>query len=66
MTNVQRHNGIIRRFIPKGKRIDQFSTKSIADIEIWCNSLPRKLLGYKTPDELFENELDKIYQINDS
>jgi hypothetical protein len=27
----------------------------------WCNSLPRKILGYKTPDELFDFELDKIY-----
>lgn len=24
------------------------------------NNLPRKLLGYKTADELFEEELDKI------
>lgn len=28
------------------------------------NSLPRKLLGYKTVDELFEEELDKIYQVD--
>lgn len=60
--SVERHNGLIRRFIPKGKRIDQFSTQAIADVETWCNSLPRKILGYATPDELFEDELDKIYQ----
>lgn len=29
--------------------------------EHWCNGLPRKLLGYRTPDELFEAELDRIY-----
>lgn len=28
------------------------------------NILPRKLLGYKTADELFEEELDKIYQVD--
>ena len=60
---VERHNGIIRRFIPKGKRIDSYSAEDIANIEIWCNSLPRKILGYKTPDEVFEAELDKIYQL---
>lgn len=60
--SVERHNGIIRRLIPKGKRIDQFTEQQIKDVETWCNSLPRKLLGYKTPDELFEAELDKIYQ----
>ena len=59
---VERHNGLIRRFIPKGSRIDHFSLQDIADVETWSNSLPRKILGYMTPDELFEDELDKIYQ----
>lgn len=62
--SVERHNGLIRRFIPKGKRIDSFTSTQIADIEVWCNSLPRKILGYRTPDEIFEEELDKIYQRN--
>ena len=59
--SVERHNGLIRRFIPKGKRIDSYSDEQISQIETWCNSLPRKLLGYRTPDDLFENELDWIY-----
>ena len=59
--SVERHNGLIRRFIPKGKRIDSYSNEQIAQIELWCNGLPRKLLGYRTPDELFEAELDRIY-----
>nr|WP_330398525.1 IS30 family transposase [Mogibacterium pumilum] len=59
--SVERHNGLIRRFIPKGKRIDSYIDKQIADVEVWCNSLPRKILNYHTPDELFEAELDKIY-----
>lgn len=60
--SVERHNGLIRRFIPKGKRIDSFTNEQISDVETWCNNLPRKLLGYRTPDEIFEEELDKIYQ----
>ena len=59
--SVERHNGLIRRFIPKGKRISSYTNEQIAQIEVWCNSLPRKLLGYRTPDELFEDELDRIY-----
>lgn len=59
----ERHNGIIRRFIPKGKRIDSYSAEQISDIEVWCNSLPRKILGYRTPDEVFEEELDRIYRV---
>lgn len=59
--SVERHNGLIRRFIPKGKRIDSYSDEQIAQIETWFNSLPRKLLAYRTPDDLFEDELDRIY-----
>ena len=59
--SVERHNGLIRRFIPKGKRIDSYSDEQIAQIEVWCNGLPRKMFGYRTPDELFEDELDRIY-----
>ena len=59
--SVERHNGLIRRFIPKGKRIDSYSDEQLAQIEIWCNGLPRKSLGYRIPDELFEDERDRIY-----
>ena len=58
----ERHNGIIRRFIPKGKRIDSYTAEEISNIEVWCNSLPRRILGYRTPDEVFEAELDRIYR----
>ena len=58
---VERHNGLIRRFIPKGERIDSYSAEQIAQIELWSNSLPRRILGYRTPDEVFEAELDRIY-----
>ena len=59
---VERHNGLIRRFIPKGDYINNYSLQEIIDIETWCNSLPRKILTYHTPDEIFEKELDRIYQ----
>jgi IS30 family transposase len=59
---VERHNGLIRRFIPKGDYINNYSLQEIIDIETWCNSLLRKILAYHTPDEIFEKELDHIYQ----
>lgn len=59
----ERHNGLIRRFIPKGKRISDYSFETITFIENWMNTLPRKLLHYKTPEELFEIHLDKIYSL---
>jgi len=57
----ERHNGLIRRFIPKGKRMSNYSADDIAFIEDWMNTLPRRILGYKTPEELFELQLDIIY-----
>lgn len=57
----ERHNGLLRRFIAKGKRIDKYTSDDILFTADWCNLLPRKILGYKPPDDLFENELDKIY-----
>lgn len=57
----ERHNGLLRRFIPKGKSISDYSHEEIAFIGDWINGLPRKILGYKTPEELFEEELEIIY-----
>lgn len=57
----ERHNGLLRRFIPKGTPINNYSIDEIAMVEEWCNTLPRKILGYRTPEELFEQQLDVIY-----
>ena len=59
----ERHNGLLRRFIPKGDAINNYNRDEIAFIEDWCNTLPRKILGYRTPEELFEKQLDSIYAI---
>lgn len=58
---IENHNGLIRRFIPKGKRIADYSEDDILAVELWANNLPRKVLGYKTPDEAFEAEMNTIY-----
>ena len=36
----------------------------VFQIELWCNNLPRKILGYRTPDDIFEEELDRIYHVS--
>jgi len=43
------------------KRMGNYSYEDIIFIVDWCNALPRKILGCKTPDELFDLELAKIY-----
>lgn len=37
----ERHTGLLRRFIPKGVAINEYSMDEIGFIEDWCNTLPR-------------------------
>ncbi|WP_396020649.1 IS30 family transposase [Clostridium sp. CM027] len=57
----ERHNGLIRRFIPKWKRMSDYRAADISFREEWMNTLPRRILQYKTPEDLFEAQLDLIY-----
>jgi IS30 family transposase len=56
----ERHNGLIRRFIPKAKTIRNVSNALVRKTQDWCNLLPRKILDYKTPQECFLEELSAI------
>jgi IS30 family transposase len=47
----ENHNGIIRRFIPKGKSIDDIPDSFVKRVEYYMNNLPRKRFGYQTPLE---------------
>jgi IS30 family transposase len=50
-------NRIIRRFIPKGCDIGRHTCSDIRKIEEWINGYPRKVLDFKTAEELFMKEL---------
>lgn len=50
-------NGMIRRRFPKGTVFDEVSDAEIADLEKWINNYPRKKLGWKTADMLFNEQL---------
>lgn len=55
------HNKLLRRFIPKGKRISAYSPDDILHFADLMNALPRKILGYHTPEALFGKEPDRSY-----
>ena len=61
----ERHNGILRQFIPKGRSINDFSEDEIMYFVDTINAKPRKNLGYRTPEEIFDEEMDKIYSTSD-
>ena len=56
----ERHNGLLRRYIPKGKAISDYSKQAIKRIYQTLNNLPRKILDYQQPAVLFEQELAKL------
>lgn len=48
----ENNNRLIRRFIPKGTKIDRISKKAIKEIETWINELPRPMFNYKCSLEM--------------
>lgn len=65
----EKHNSIIRYFIPKSTLIENYTVNEINNVCHWMNNYPRKILNYLTPKEALEKELnnqklfDKIINI---
>ena len=52
-------NGLIRRFYPKGTDFNRISEFEIANVQNLLNERPRKILGFRTPKEVFIEEILK-------
>ena len=52
-------NRLIRRYFKKGKLVEKLSDEDILNIARKINNMPRKALGYRTPLEVFEENLKK-------
>ncbi len=50
--SVENANGIIRKFLPKSYR-GEITDKMLENIQNIINNKPRKILGWKTPQEVF-------------
>lgn len=49
-------NKLIRRFIPKGTDIENYSAKEIKLIELWINNYPRRIFAGLSANEMLEKE----------
>lgn len=56
----ENQNRLIRRHIPKGINFDDVPRTQIQKIADWINNYPRRLFDYKTSNELYKEEIDKI------
>ena len=50
---VEQANAMLHRFIPKKSSIKNLTTERLKAIQKALNSLPRKCLGFRTPQEVF-------------
>lgn len=57
---------MLRRFIPNGKSIANYSHEDISYYADLINGLHRKQLRYRTPEALFEEELDRICALSEA
>lgn len=56
----ERHNRLFCRYVPK----DNYSAQQIISFADEMNALPRRVLNYSTPEELFDAFLDRVYSVD--
>ena len=57
---------MIRLFVPKGAKISETSEERLIEAEEHMNTLPRKILAYRTPEEVLNEHLDSLYSAEGS
>ena len=56
----ENRNGRIRRYLPKGTSFEDLAQEDLDAIVGEINDTPMKLLGYKTPNEVWDEEMAKL------
>jgi len=55
-------NGLLRRYFPKRTDFRSVTQKTLNDVVYQINDIPRKVLQYKTPREVFNEHLFQTLQ----
>jgi IS30 family transposase len=53
-------NGLVRQFLPKGMDLSTVTPQKLAYIEAMLNDRPRKVLGFRTPREVYTELVEKL------
>jgi IS30 family transposase len=55
-------NGLLRQYFPKGTDLSRWSAEDLEAVALAINNRPRKILGWKTPAEVFTEQLRSLQQ----
>src|SRR5699024_9127531 len=50
-------NGLLRQYFPKGTDLSRWNAGDLEAIALTLNNRPRKVLGFRTPAEVFNEQL---------
>jgi IS30 family transposase len=53
-------NGLLRQYFPKGTDLSRWSAEDLEAVALAINNRPRKILGWKTPAEVFAEQLRSL------
>jgi len=59
-------NGLLRRYFPKRTDFRYVTQKALNDVVYQINNIPRKVLQYKTPREVFNEHLFQLMRIGNT
>lgn len=53
-------NGLLRQYFPKGTDLSRWSAEDLEAVALALNNRPRKVLGWRTPAEVFAEQLQSL------
>jgi IS30 family transposase len=53
-------NGLLRQYFPKGTDLSRWPAQDLEAVALAINNRPRKILGWKTPAEVFDEQLRSL------